>query len=136
VVGAAPIRDGEVAGDEASAGSGGLRSALRAGRWYSGEQSRPWGGVIGCAEAGASSDEGCGTPRAKTHARGRAKSTGRRAGAVDRSAATSESTNSPQREQNQGKKVRGWFLTSGRCSRGLARRLELQVVDMAGVDHR
>jgi hypothetical protein len=38
-------------------------------RGYSNEQSRPWGGGIGCAEASASSSEGEGTPRAKTWAR-------------------------------------------------------------------
>jgi hypothetical protein len=48
--------------------------------------------------------DGCGTPRAKAQARGRAKSIGRRAGVADRRVATLASTNSPQRERNQGKK--------------------------------
>jgi hypothetical protein len=48
--------------------------AFRAGRGYSGEQSRSQGGGIGCAEAGTTSGEGWGTPRAKAQARGEAKS--------------------------------------------------------------
>ena len=48
--------------------------AFRSGRGYSGEQSRSQGGGIGCAEAGMTSGEGWGTPRAKAQARGGAKS--------------------------------------------------------------
>lgn len=43
-------------------------------------------------------------PRAKAHARGGAKSAGHREGVADRRVATPASTNSPQREQNQGRK--------------------------------
>jgi hypothetical protein len=58
--------------------------ALRVGRGYSSEQSRPRGGGIGCAEAGTTSDEGWGTLRAKAQARGGAKLTRLCAGAVYR----------------------------------------------------
>jgi hypothetical protein len=58
--------------------------ALRAGWGYTGEQSRPRGGGIGCAEAGTTSGEGWGTLRSKEQARGGAKSTRLRAGVVDR----------------------------------------------------
>jgi hypothetical protein len=64
-------------------GEGMVEGALRAGRGYSGEQSRSLRGGIGCAEANASSGEGRGTPRAKTRARGGAESTGHRAGTVN-----------------------------------------------------
>jgi hypothetical protein len=81
--------------------------APRAGRLYSGKQSRSRGGVTRCAEASASSGEGCGTPGAKTQTRGGAKSARRRVGTTDRCAATPASTNSLQREINQGKKSAG-----------------------------
>jgi hypothetical protein len=95
-------------GRESGARSGRtMEGAPRAGRLYSGEQSRLRGGVIRCAEASASSGEGCGTPGAKTQTRGGAKSAGRRVGAADRCTATPASTNSLQRERNQGKKSAG-----------------------------
>jgi hypothetical protein len=68
--------------------------ALQASRGYSGEQSRPRGGGIGCAKAGTTSGEGWGTPRAKEQSRGGAKSTRHRASAADRQGRAPTSANS------------------------------------------
>jgi hypothetical protein len=46
-----------------------VEGTLRTGWGYSGEQSRPQGGGIGCAGASSSSGKGGGTPRAKTRVR-------------------------------------------------------------------
>jgi hypothetical protein len=64
--------------------------ALRVGRGYSSEQSRPRGGVIKRAEADIGSGEGCGTPRAEKQARGGAESARRCAVAANRRQSSDE----------------------------------------------
>jgi hypothetical protein len=63
--------------------------------------------VIERVEADAGSGEGCGTSRAEKQARGGAKLVGRRAGAVDRRAATLASANSPTRRGIEANKAWG-----------------------------
>jgi hypothetical protein len=67
---------------------------LQVGQLYSGEQSRPCGGVIECVEPSAGSSEGCGTARAKAQAQGGAKWAGHRAGAVNQHGKALASANS------------------------------------------
>jgi hypothetical protein len=56
---------------------------LWAGGGHSGEQSRPRGGGIGCAETSDSSSEGGGTPRAKIRVQDGAKLTRHCAGVAN-----------------------------------------------------
>jgi hypothetical protein len=89
---------------------------LRAGRGYSGEQSRPRGGRIGCAEAGTTSGEGWGTPRAEAQAWGEAKLAKRHAGAVDWRGRAPASAKSPWQGKIEQPKQGERFLTSGQLS--------------------
>jgi hypothetical protein len=89
---------------------------LRAGRGYSGEQSRPRGGGIGCAEAGTTSGEGWGTPRAEAQAWGKAKLAKRRAGAADWRGRAPASAKSPRQGKIGQPKHGERFLTSEQLS--------------------